>query len=92
MVLPPPVCGWRSLTTVLAGACGGGGCCVRLEKALASSEKKHDDLQEEFNRYRRDQRKSPASVLHGEIAQLKVGRLEQGPHGHPPTHLLPVAS
>lgn len=76
----------RLLNNVLAGACGGGGCCVRLEKALASSEKKHDDLQEEFNRYRRDQRKSPASVLHGEIAQLKVRMVEQGRPWPPTLH------
>lgn len=45
---------------------------LRLERSLASLEKKHGDLQEEYSQYRKDQRKAPTTALHADIAKLKV--------------------
>lgn len=49
-------------------------CYIRLERSLASLEKKHADLQEEYSQYRKDQRKAPTTALHADIAKLKVRR------------------
>ena len=53
-----------------------GSICVclrcRLERNLQASEAKYSDLQEEYAKYRKEQRKAPASALHADIAKLKV--------------------
>jgi len=44
----------------------------RIERELQASEAKYTELQEEYARYRKEQKKAPASVLHADIAKLKV--------------------
>jgi hypothetical protein len=43
-----------------------------MNKSLQASEAKCLEVQEEFNRYRREQRNSTSSALHADIAKLKV--------------------
>ena len=45
---------------------------LRLEKTLRASENKCLEVQEDYNRFRREQRKTSASALHADIAKLQV--------------------